>query len=139
MAPKLLEKEQNKIAQNTREYDKRYFPRWEVNKRVEYREEGAGTASRSYTKDLSLDGVSIYIFGNPPTQQRLQLRIHLADKDNFEAQGRVAWSKVEPTYKLFGVVFENLIPKAQDLIMRHAFELSEDQLFIYKLSKKVDF
>ncbi len=118
-----LEREQKKISQVTKEYDKRYFPRWEVNKRVEYREEGKTCAFRSYTKDFSLCGASIFVFDNPPLWQRIKLRIYLADKKNFEAHGRVVWSKRESTHKLSGIIFENLSKKAQELIMSHAFAL----------------
>lgn len=134
MAPQILEREQTKTAPVTRVYDKRYFPRWEVNKRVEYHEEG-GAAFRSYTRDLSLDGTSIFVLGHPPARQRVQIRIHLADQENLEAQGRVAWAKLEPTHQVFGIVFENLSNKAQELIMRHAFEIREDPLLIYGLIK----
>lgn len=109
--------------------DNRYFPRWKVNKHVEYREAGRNVFL-SYTKDLSLDGASIVVFGNPPARRRIQLKIHLADKKNFEAEGRIAWSKSELTHKLLGIVFENLSKKAQGLILHHAFELRENHLLI---------
>lgn len=134
MTPQILEREQTKTAPVPRIYDKRYFPRWEVNKRVEYHEEG-GVAFRSYTRDLSLDGTSIFVLGHPPARQRVQIRIHLADQENLEAQGRVAWTNLEPTHQVFGIVFENLSNNAHELIMRHAFEIREDPLLIYGLIK----
>jgi hypothetical protein len=136
MAVAKLEREQKKINPATRRRDKRYFPRWEVNKRVEYIEDGGDF--RSYTKDLSLDGTSIFIFGDPPARQSVRLKIHLTEEDNFEARCRVAWSKLGPAQKLFGVVFENLSKKAQELIMRYAFEPQEEELFLYRLIKSVN-
>jgi len=130
MITTLLEREQVRTTQVTRKYDKRYFPRWEVNKRVEYNEEG-WIAFRSYTKDLSLAGSSVLVFGNPPARHRVQLRIHLVEKENFEAQGRIAWVRLEPTHALLGIVFENLRRKAQELITRYAFEVRKDHLLIY--------
>ncbi len=125
----LLEREQKKISPVAREYDKRYFPRWEVIKRVEY-SEGGGAVFRSYTKDLSLEGASIFVFGNFPAQHHVQLKIQLTDKANFEAQGRIAWSKLEPTHKLLGIVFENLSKKAQQSMLFHAFEIRKDNFFM---------
>lgn len=132
MVHSILEKEQKNSDQLLKEPNKRYFPRWEVNKRVEFSGTG-GAAFQSLTKDLSLDGALILVLGNPPPQNRIKLIIHLTNKDNFEVQGRIVWSKTEPTHKLFGVVFENLSKKANKLLMRHAFEPSEDQLLTYGL------
>lgn len=125
MSTILLEREPGLIIPGTREFDKRYFPRWEVNKRVEFESRG-GAVLRSYTRDLSLDGASIFVFGDPPEQHRIQLRIYLAEKEGFEARGRVLWVKLEPTHTLFGLAFENLRKKAQELITRHAFEVRKD-------------
>jgi len=126
MALKTLEKEQKKTAQETRKSDHRYFPRWEVNKRVKYyRKDRGGDDFMSYTKDLSLEGASIFVVGHPPIRHQVRLEIHLTDKKSFQAQGRVVWSKVETNHELFGIVFENLSQKAQELIMQHAFELRE--------------
>ena len=136
MTTTLLEKEQTKEPVVKKQYDKRYFPRWDVNKRVEYIEEGRGVF-RSYTKDLTLGGTSIIVFGNPPARHYVKLRIHLADKENFEAHGRITWRKLEPTQTLIGIVFENLSQKAQELIMEYAFELTEDHLLVYRLIKSV--
>ncbi|GEM_PF-6763591 len=138
MVPMTLEREQKKTAPVTREYDKRYFPRWETNKRVEYHN-GGGVAFLSYTKDLSLDGASVFVFGDLPSWHRVQLRIHLAGKDSFDARGRVAWSKPEETHKLLGITFEDLNPKAQELITRHAFEIREDHLLAYRLNNNLIF
>jgi len=144
MVPMTLEREQKKtvpvttpvITPVTKGYDKRYFPRWEANKRVEYHN-GEGVAFLSYTKDLSLDGTSIFVFGDLPSWDRVQLRVHLAGKDSFEARGRVAWSKPEATYKLLGIAFEGLGPEAQELITRHAFEIREDHLLVYRLNNSL--
>ena len=136
MTTTLLEREQTKEPVVKKQYDKRYFPRWDVNKRVEYIEEG-GDVFRSYTKDLTLGGASVIVFGNPPARHYVKLRIHLADKENFEAQGRIAWRKSEPTCILLGIVFENLSQKAQELITGHAFELKEDHLLVYRLIKSL--
>jgi len=125
------QREHKRIFPIKREKDKRYFPRWEVTKRVEYIEEGRA-AFQSYTRDLCLDGASILVFGDPPERHRVQLRIFLEEEENFETQGRIAWSKREPTHKLFGIIFEDLSNKAQELIMRHAFELREEHLLTYR-------
>jgi len=129
----LLGSKQKKTAPVTGGHDKRYFPRWEVNKRVEYFEEG-GSVFRSYTRDLSLDGVSIIVFHNPPARYRVKLRVHLADKENFEVQGRVTWVKSEPPCKMVGIAFEHLKKKAQALIMRHAFEISAEDFIAVPIS-----
>ncbi|GEM_PF-3918843 len=121
------EREEDETAQAAREYDKRYFPRWEANKRVEYHEE-QGAAFRAYTKDLSPDGASIFVLGDPPARHHVKLRIHLDDKEHFEARGRLVWSKPGTTHKLFGIAFGDLGQRTQELIMRHAFEPRKDLL-----------
>lgn len=125
MPTDLLERKRIRIPVITNGYDKRYFPRWEVNKRVEYIEEGRA-AFQSYTKDLTLGGISVIVFGKIPAVNRVQLRIHLAEKENFEASGRIVWSKLEPADQLLGIVFENISRKAQKLIMRHAFVINNE-------------
>ena len=116
-----IEEKQPGLAPAPTNYDQRYFPRWEVKKRVDYSENGE-TALLCYTRDLSLDGVSLVVFGNPPARHDVQLIINLSEKERFKARGRVAWSKSEPTHKLIGITFRNLNPKAHVLITRHAFE-----------------
>jgi len=122
----LLKKEQMKTAQGAPS-DKRYFPRWEVNRRGEFQEE-KGISFLSFTKDLSMEGASIIALGNPGICNPIRIRIHLEDKASFEAQGRIVWSKSEPTHKLFGIVFDKLSKKASQLIMHHAFELGNDHV-----------
>lgn len=136
MVLQVLEREQKKIKQIVKKHDKRYFPRWEVNKRVEYIE--AAGIFRAYTKDLSLDGASVFIFGEPPARQRVRLKVHLTEENNFEAQCRVAWSKLEPTHIQLGMIFENLSEKAQELILLYAFETREEDLFLDRLIKSVN-
>ncbi len=120
-----LESVEVKRIQVTKVYEKRYFPRWSVNKRVELGEEN-GVHFRSHTRDLSLDGVSVFVFSNSPVRNRVQLKIHFANQESFDVVGRIVWSKSEPTHILLGIAFENLSKNAQELIMRRAFELTEE-------------
>ncbi len=127
MALIVSEKEQKKTAQVTSENKTRNSLRLEVTKRVEYSVEG-NVVSRSYTKNLSLAGASIFAFSDLPAGQHIKLRFHLSDEVNFEAQGHVVWRKLAPTHKLFGIVFEDLSRKAQESIIRQAFDLRLDHL-----------
>lgn len=113
----------------SRRYDERYLPRWEVYRRVDYFEEGK-VSFRAYTIDLSLEGAAIFAFGNPSEKCFVQLRIHLTDRASFQILGRVAWSRSEANHKLMGIVFEKLGERERELIMRHAFELRNDPLFV---------
>ncbi len=128
MAHGILDVKQRNIGQREKKYDKRYFPRWEVNKRVECYGKDRGPLVQSFTKDLSLDGASIIVLGHPRVQHQVQLKIYLSNKENFKTRGRVAWAKSEPTHEVLGIVFEHLSKKAFELMMRHAFELSADVL-----------
>jgi hypothetical protein len=123
----LLEREQTKTSAIAKGNDSRYFPRWEVNKCFECIEEGI-PAFRSYTKDLTLGGTSVIVFDNNPAGNRVKLRIYLSDKEDFEADGRVVWRKLEPTHQLLGIVFESLSRKAQELFLRHAFGLNKNMI-----------
>jgi len=127
MSTILLEHGEIKVSLMPGHKGKRYFPRWEMKKRVEYSEK-RWAAVHFYTGDLSLDGSSIFVFRNPPERCLVQLKIHLADKDIFEARGRVAWRETEPTDKLFGMFFEKLNKEARKLIIHHAFEPGTDRL-----------
>ena len=121
MSTATMVREQPKLAPSLINYDKRYFPRWKVNKRVEYEKERM--TFRSYTKDLSLDGASIVVFSNTSLSHLVQLKIHLTDKDILEIQGRVIWNKPESAFQLFGITFQKPSEKAQALMLTHAFEL----------------
>ena len=122
MSTATMEKKQPVPSLGATDPDKRYFPRWEVNKSVDYSENGEA-AIWSYTKDLTLDGTSIIVPGDPPVRHYVQLIIHLSSTDHFKARGRVVWRKSEPTRTLIGIIFINLSPKAHALITRCAFEL----------------
>src|SRR6185503_5486657 len=117
--------------------DKRHFPRWEVNKRVEYGQAERG-AFRSYTKDLSLAGASILVFDHLPSlRDHVRIKIHLGQKEYVEARGRIVWTRLEAAHKLFGICFEALSRKAAQLITRHAYDLEEDHLLIKGLAQNL--
>jgi len=121
MSLNTMEREQREIFQIS-STDKRYWPRWTVNKHVEYIEKGK-TKFLSFAMDLSMDGASVIIFGNPVVRNSITLRIYMENKVNVEARGRVIWNKIKPTHTLFGINFDRLSEEAQKQITYHAFEL----------------
>ena len=117
--------------------EKRHFPRWEVSKRIEYGERERGPL-RSYTKDISLTGASIFVVGQlPSARDHVRLKIHLTDDEHVEVQGRIVWTRLEAAHKLFGICFEPLSRKVQQLITRLAFDLGEDHLLMNALTQNL--
>jgi c-di-GMP-binding flagellar brake protein YcgR len=123
-----MERERREIVQISAA-DKRYWPRWQVNKHVEYMDQGK-EKSLSFTRDLSMDGASIVILGIPVVRESIVLRIHLGNKVNVETQARVVWNKIEQARTLLGIHFDRLSEKAQEQITYHAFELNNRPLFV---------
>ncbi|MBI5416181.1 MAG: PilZ domain-containing protein [Candidatus Omnitrophica bacterium] len=111
--------------------DKRYFPRWEVPNRVIYKLRDDPTPRHGHTRDLSCAGSCLFLTEHLPLREKLSLSIHLSPKTSVDVHGTVVWQDISSTPYLTGVAFYETDDKAQDLILRHAFELNHDQVLAH--------
>lgn len=128
MSLNVMEREPREMARIT-PMDRRYFPRWKVNKYVEYIDQGR-RKFLAFTRDLSMDGASIVVLGSCVTQNSMTLRIHLNDKESVEVHGRAVWKKIEQASALLGITFDRLSEKTKEQITYHAFELKNRPSFV---------
>ena len=124
-----------KAHQGSLKREKRYFPRWPVNRRVEYRVGDEAVLYRSFTKDLTLCGASFFIHTPMPHHQPVRVKVYISQNDHFELDGQVVWSKISPYTKVVGIIFKEVNQNVQELILSHAFELKEDELFVHGIQR----
>jgi len=108
--------------------DKRYLPRWEVSNRILYQVQGDGQRKESLSHDLSCAGASILTEESITPNEKLQLTIYLDREVSVRVDGRVCWSVPVAKKHLIGINFEQTSRKAQDLILKYAFELDRAKL-----------
>ena len=109
--------------------EKRYLPRWTVNKKVECIEiEADGSyAQRSVTKDLSFCGASIFLF-QAPKDNNVGLRIYLNSDQMINVSGQIVWRKSFASGEVVGISFQDVPEDVQRTILNHAFELDTNEV-----------
>ena len=108
--------------------DQRYFPRWEVTNRVSYKLDHDEISHKGYTVDLSCAGACLSVDTYFEPNQKLNLTIYLAKGKMVNVGGRIPWAKKENSHVRLGIDFQETSPEAQDLILRHAFELNRNEI-----------
>ena len=109
--------------------DRRYFPRWEVNNKVFYKKDRDRLSKECVSRDINCTGASILTGENLSPQQKLKLAIYLDKGVVVHVTGKVCWVKgTDQSSNLIGVVFDETTKKAQDLILKYAFELNKEKL-----------
>jgi len=110
------------------EDDRRYFPRWEVNNKVICKLTNQQTEIECSSHDINCAGASIYTDQEVSPDQKVKLVIRLDEDVSVQVTGKVCWKKVEDNQHLIGIDFEETSRKAQDLILKYAFELDKEKL-----------
>lgn len=105
--------------------DKRYLPRWEVKNRIYYKLENEDKFQEGLSKDLSCSGACLLTKKSLPKNQKVKLTICLENEQKVEVNGEVLWNKAFEGDNLVGIAFYNTSQKAQELILKHAFELKK--------------
>ena len=109
-------------------YEQRYLPRWDVSSNAYYHLPGTHQIFKTQTRNISLTGVCLYVSPDIHLNEKVELKIYLSPKENFEVNGTAIGK-----YTLFGhgcyagFFFDHLPQEKQELILRYAFEFSKNQ------------
>ena len=100
-------------------FDQRYLPRWYVANKAFYRGKNENVLFRTQTRDLTFEGVSLYVGENVHVNDRLDMKINLSLKDSFQVKGVVLWKKFNPVQSFAGILFDPLSQNVQELILNY--------------------
>ena len=111
--------------------ERRYLPRWIVTNRILYRKEDQPHFQECSSKDLSGDGACLSCPETLPFSGKLTLVVYLSEEIAVQVKASVLWNK--PSFdpknqNLYGVRFEELSNKVQEMILQYAFECKKDVL-----------
>ncbi|OGX06264.1 MAG: hypothetical protein A2Z88_05080 [Omnitrophica WOR_2 bacterium GWA2_47_8] len=109
--------------------DRRYLPRWEVTNRVLCRVSNDGNSTECTSRDINCSGASILAPSSFSQDQKVSLAIYLDREIIVRVDGRVLWSQPDHGKHLIGIAFEQTSKKAQDLILKYAFEINKEKLY----------
>ena len=108
--------------------DKRYLPRWEVENKVVYRLNSDSDGHECISKDISCGGACLKTKEQLSSKQKVKLTIYLEDDVTVHVDGQIIWQKPAAGENLVGVVFANTSQRAQDLILKYAFEIKKEEM-----------
>ncbi|MDP2654520.1 MAG: PilZ domain-containing protein [Candidatus Omnitrophota bacterium] len=111
--------------------DKRYLPRWEVKNRINYQFEDDPRTYEAQSKDISCSGACLYTQGSLPVHQKIKMKIFLADDVAVKLDGQILWSTNAQGKDLAGIIFSDVSQQAQELILKHAFEIKKEDMVKY--------
>jgi len=113
---------------NNHQGDKRYIPRWSVKNRIFFQVDSEAQRHEACTHDISCAGVSLETDQDLLHQQKINLTVYLSERKSIKVDGRILWNKKTPQGHLIGVLFENIDPESQNLILDYAFEIKREDL-----------
>lgn len=108
--------------------DQRYFPRWEVNKRVLYEVERKPDVNEGQTRDISCTGMCISANEALTPGNKIKVVLFLTEADVIRLTGEIIWNKSFGKQDQMGISFSNISQKNQELILEHAFDVNRQQL-----------
>ena len=113
----------------TKDADRRYLPRWQVDNKILYQAEEGAALGECRSRDINSSGACIRMPDDVPLQQRLNLTIFLAkDIDPIQVRGAVVWKAPHDGENWFGIKFDRVSEKTNDLIFNYAFEYKKDEV-----------
>jgi c-di-GMP-binding flagellar brake protein YcgR len=112
-------------------FEKRYLPRWKVANRVVYQLENEDKTYESNSCDISCNGASFVSAQRLPVNGKIKLKIFLSSDNVVSVEGQVVWSKPAEKLNLSGIMFANTSQKAQELILKYAFEIRKEDMVKY--------
>lgn len=131
----MLDKEQNdfsspqSVSTPAKDSERRYLPRWQVDNKISYKLEEQPQPYECHSRDINSSGVCIRTTQNIPLQQKLDLTVYLAkDIDPVEVRGSVVWKAQRESENWFGVKFDRVSEKTNDLIFKYAFEHKREEV-----------
>ena len=114
--------------------DKRYFPRWEIDKRIVYQLSHNPAEKEAQAVDMSCSGIRLLSEEPLLPTQKIKLNVFLSKVRVVTVTGRVVWIKhiakynKHSKYNEAGIVFDDIDQKTQELILEHAFTLKKNDL-----------
>jgi len=108
--------------------DQRYIPRWEVHNRIFYQLIGEPEPREAHSRDLSCAGICLKTEQEIIPDQKVKLKIYLSENKSIDVQGHILWTRKISQGYLAGIVFDNIKPENQDVILDYAFEISRNDL-----------
>lgn len=108
--------------------DHRYLPRWTVQNRILYKLENDNRTQECSSRDLSCSGACLLTPQSLPKNQNVKLTIFLTPDQKVDVEGKILWNKPYEGENLAGILFHNTSEKAQELILKHAFEIKKEAL-----------
>jgi len=113
------------------ESDQRYFPRWEIDKRVVYQAKNIPDEKQSRAIDMSCAGVCILCEEQLLPTQEIRLDIFLSEATIIRMTGHVVWVKNFANQNQAGIIFNEIDQASQDTILEHAFNVNKKDLVRY--------
>jgi hypothetical protein len=108
------------VGQGGAVYNIRYLSRCEVHNVAYYRVKDVPVVVRTKIKNMSPNGVCLYVSSDVRTGERLKLKIYLFENDNIEAEGVVIWKRHDSGHRYdAGVMFDQLPQKRQDQVLEY--------------------
>ena len=111
--------------------DKRYLPRWQVSNRVLFQLENDKQTHETTSHDISCTGACFASAKPIPVNKKIKIKIYLSSETVVAVEGQTVWSRLEDNQNLVGVIFSNTSQKAQELILKHAFEIKKEDMIKY--------
>ena len=108
--------------------EKRYLPRWDVENRVRYKLKHESSDREGLTKDLSSTGICLKINDKMSVEQKVKLVVYLTEEKSLNVQGEVVWTRQVGTKTHVGINFSEIDEDAQELILKHAFEIEREKV-----------
>ena len=109
-------------------FDKRYFPRWQVENRILFKPEENHDFDECSTRDISCSGASFYTKESCKIGQVLDLVIFFNNYKTLDVKGTVVWRKSLSEDYIIGITFKNLTRREQALILKYAFEIRKKEV-----------
>ena len=111
--------------------ERRYFPRWKVDKEVLYHVGTLPAERAARTIDLSCRGACILSPEPLLPTQRVVLSIILNKVKIANVSGHVAWIRHFPKQNEAGISFDDTDEETQNMILEHAFSFQKEDVVNY--------
>ena len=108
--------------------DRRYIPRWEVSSKILYQLHDDIDIQEGRTQDLSCVGTCLHSEKDLLANKKVKLTIYLSEDTTIQVDGHILWTKKTPKGNFAGILFKDIKPEMQDLILDYAFEINKDDL-----------
>jgi c-di-GMP-binding flagellar brake protein YcgR len=102
--------------------DRRSFVRWQINKDVKVKLEGAEAYADSKVMDINLKGVRLCQKQKLPLDNFLKMVIMLSEEWRIEVEAWITWHKVVDEHNIYGLYFEKIKDRDKESIYRFVYK-----------------